>query len=75
MLSEAHQLDVRHSKYYPAEKNLRIESLPLSTLLRLERTQDLDFSCSSLSTIPYSESLVTYVEYEHGVKARLGRGI
>ena len=37
----------------------------------LELTQDLDISCSNLSTIPYSESLVTYVEHEHGVKARL----
>ena len=41
----------------------------------LEHTQDLDVSCSSLSTIPYSESLVTYVEYEHGVKVRLEHGI
>ena len=41
----------------------------------LEHTQELDDSCSSLSTIPYSESLVTYVEYEHGVKTRPGHGI
>ena len=41
----------------------------------LELTQDLDVSCSSLSTIPNSESLVTYVEYEHGVKPRLEHGI
>ena len=38
-------------------------------------TQDLDVPCSSLSTKPYSEGLVTYVEYEHGVKARLEHGI
>ena len=41
----------------------------------LEHTQDLDVPCSNLSTKPYSESLVTYVEYEHGVKARLEQGI
>ena len=41
----------------------------------LEHTQDLDVPCSSLSTISYSERLVTYVEYEHGVKARLEHGI
>ena len=29
----------------------------------LEHTQDLDVPCSSLSTKPYSESLVTYVEH------------
>ena len=43
----------------------------------IEHTQDLDVPCSSLSTIPYSETLVTYgyIEYEHGVKARLEHGI
>ena len=41
----------------------------------LEHTQELDVSCSSLSTIPYSDNFVTYVEYEHGVKARLEHGI
>ena len=41
----------------------------------LEHTQDLDVLCSNLSTISYSESLVTYVEYEHGVKARFEHGI
>ena len=41
----------------------------------LDHTPDLDVPCSSLSTKPYSEGLVTYVEYEHGVKARLEHGI
>ena len=41
----------------------------------LEHTQNWDVPCSSMSTIPYSASLVNYVEYEHGVKARLERGI
>ena len=30
----------------------------------LEHTQDLDEPFSSLSTIPYSEGVVTYVEFE-----------
>jgi len=41
----------------------------------LEHTKDLDVSCSSLSTIQCSESLVTYAKYEHDVKARLEHGI
>ena len=43
--------------------------------LGLGHTQDLDVPCSSLSTKPYSESLVTYAEYEHGVKVWLEHGI
>ena len=41
----------------------------------LEHTQDLDVPCSRLTTISYSDSFVTYVEYEHGVKAMLEHGI
>ena len=62
------QLSMRSESELGIEHEHRIRFYNLGPI---EHTQDLDVSCSSLSTIPYSESLVTYVEYEHGVKARL----